>query len=161
MPGDDQARFVAVDEDLAVATPPWQDGAPPEPAEGRQAEVVVAADARGMVAALAYCPDPGGVLVTELELRLAGDGPPVRRGIPRVTPATPCPAPLPIALLRRSAPRWFAALGVGGARVIRADDLAGGSDQLATQLERLKDVTAGSTALAASVLRRQTAVARV
>ncbi len=162
MPGDDQARFVAVDDELAVAIPSWQEeGAPPLPAPGRQAEVIVAADARGMVAAMAYCPDPDGVVVPELELRLARDGSPVRRGVPRITPASPCPAPLPIALLRRDAPRWFAALGVGGAPAICADDLAGTPDLLGPQLERVKDSAGGSMAVAASVMRRQTAVTRV
>jgi len=160
MPGDEQAPFATVVDDLALATPPWQaEGSKPEAAP-RTAEVIVAADSRGMVAALAYCPDPDGVPIPDLELRLAGDAAPVRRGVPRITPGTPRPTSLPIALLRRDAPRWFAAVGIRGASSIEAASLAGAGDPLTDHLERLKQAADGNLAVVASVGRRKTSLTR-
>ncbi len=162
MPGDGQTSFQALDEELEIGCLPWQTAEDDdEPINPRQAEVIVAADARGLVAALAYCPDPQGVMVEQLGLRLAGDAQPIRRGVPRVTPGTARSAPLPIAVLRRSAERWFAAVGIQGRGVIKGQHLAQGPTVLTAQLERLRDGAMGNQALAASVQRRQTELTRV
>jgi gamma-glutamyltranspeptidase/glutathione hydrolase len=66
----------------------------------RRAEVVVAADAYGVVAALACAPSEE-VPLPDVELAVGADAVPVRRGVQRVAPGTPLPSPAPIALLLR------------------------------------------------------------
>lgn len=149
-PGDDPAVFQAHGA-LAIAAPWW-----PSPPAGRRAQVVVAADLHGGVAALAYVPDDEGVLVPELEVRLPRDAEPVRRSVPRVSPGTPCPATAPIALMRRSAEAWFAALGIAGGPL----DLSG-ADPDAPLASLLGALSPSRPALAVSTQRRKTLATRV
>lgn len=105
-PADEAATFQPFQGETELTAMPWS-----PPASGRPARIVVAADVSGIVAALAYVPDPDGVDVPELGLKLTRDGEPIRRGVPRVTPGEIRPAALPIGVLRR-ADGWHAALGV-------------------------------------------------
>jgi gamma-glutamyltranspeptidase/glutathione hydrolase len=73
----------------------------PRPGNPSDAEVVLACDGRGVVAALSYGCGTDGVLIPELEIELGRNGVPVRRGVTRTPPGTPLPAPSPIALLTR------------------------------------------------------------
>ncbi|AKT39834.1 hypothetical protein [Chondromyces crocatus] len=82
----------------------------PAGAEARPAEIIVACDGRGMLAALAYAPARLGVIVAELEIELGHDAVPVRRGVPRTTPGTVLPMATPIAVLQRG--RFAAAVGL-------------------------------------------------
>jgi len=141
---------------VTVATPPWAE--PPEQDGGRRSEVVVAADPRGVVAALAFSPDDGGVPVPELELRLARDAEPVRRAVSRVTPGTAMPAALPIAIAHGLTDNWFAAIGVcGGAQldIAALGKLADRQGDGGMQLTAMLDALAGAkgVAHAASVQR--------
>jgi gamma-glutamyltranspeptidase/glutathione hydrolase len=115
MPGETEALAGNVDGVEALRAP-WPAGA-----EARPAEVIVACDGRGVIAALAYTPAAEGVAVPELELTLARDAVPVRRGIPRLAPGTPLPAATPIAILRTAAQE--VAIGMPGAAVMDADAL--------------------------------------
>jgi hypothetical protein len=74
---------------------PWESPALP----GRRQEVILAADARGVLGALSYAPDDQGVEVPDLDLCVPRDAAVVRRGVPRVRPgeALPCLAPVAIA----------------------------------------------------------------
>lgn len=131
-PGDEAGRFLPFAGDTELAVTPW----PPPPAAASRSDrganrdapgwsyprraprVVVAADLSGLVAGLGYVPDPDGVAVPELGVTLARDGEPVRRGVPRVTPGTPCAANLPVGVMRRRRDGWHAAVGITGARTL-------------------------------------------
>jgi gamma-glutamyltranspeptidase/glutathione hydrolase len=146
-PADEPATFVKTPGG-ELLLPPW-----PAPAEARRAHAVVAADPRGGVAALAFAPDEHGVEVPELELLLPGDAEPVRRGVPRVSPGTVRPAALPIAILRRPAEGWYAAVGAA-----LASGLEPGTDvSLAGWLD---DLARGGCAVGVSVQRRRTQLHR-
>ncbi|MEZ4440914.1 MAG: hypothetical protein R3B72_17585 [Polyangiaceae bacterium] len=112
-PGDDDASFLSLGGVEIAAVGFSGDDRPL-----RRAEVVVAADGQGRVAAVCYAPDDDGVAIPELEITLARDGVPIRRGVPRVTPGTLAPMPSPIALARRPSEGWFAALGVAGGQTL-------------------------------------------
>jgi gamma-glutamyltranspeptidase/glutathione hydrolase len=128
-------------------------------AASRRAEVVVAADPHGVVAALAFAPDDDGVLVPELGVRLARDGAPVCRGISRVTPRTVLPAPAPIALLA-GPDGWHAAVALAGAGAIPADASADPLS-LPALLAELLAKSGASAAMAASVQRQQPRITRL
>jgi hypothetical protein len=98
---------------------PW----PAPEAPHRVAEVIAAADARGVLGVLAYCPDDDGVAVPDLGVVLPRDAMVVRRGIPRVTPGEPIPCPAPI-LLAMSDKKVIMALGVRAGLPLRAADLS-------------------------------------
>jgi gamma-glutamyltranspeptidase/glutathione hydrolase len=155
LPGDEPARFKD-ERGLGVALPPWQ------VASGRPAHVVVAADASGLCAVLAFSPDEDGIEVPELELSMPRDAKPVRRGVPRTAPGTALAAALPIALLRRRKDGWFAAVGVRGTEPLRAEPLhaaaVDGDDSLAARLDAWR---AGGIALAAATERRRVQLTRV
>jgi gamma-glutamyltranspeptidase/glutathione hydrolase len=121
----------------------------------------VAADVHGTVAALAWSPDPEGVLVPELEVRLPRDAAPVMRGVPRVNPGTPRPAALPLVVLTRPGDGWYAALGIGGRPDVESSELELETGGLAPLLERLADVQRGSFAVAATVARSKVQTLRV
>jgi gamma-glutamyltranspeptidase/glutathione hydrolase len=105
--------------DRSALVMPW----PAPEAPHRPVEVIVAADARGVLGVLGYAPDDEGVQVPELGLALTRDAVVVRRGIPRVSPGEvlPAPAPLAIALSGKLA---FMALGVRSSTPLSAADLA-------------------------------------
>src|SRR4029079_13247635 len=65
-------------------------------------EAILACDGRGSIAALAYAPARGGIAIPELEIEVRRDAIPVRRGVTRVAPGTPVPAPAPVAILSRT-----------------------------------------------------------
>ena len=172
MPSDAPAELVAVAPDLGLALPlppeaprPGRRAAttatPDRSASARPTHYVVAADSRGVVVALSWTPDPYGLLVPELEVRLARDAVPVRRGVVRVTPGTPCSAPAPIAVLGRPAAGWFAALALEQAGPLEAQAFAAAPASLRELLEQLLVRSRGRSAVAASVQRRRTALTRV
>lgn len=103
---------------IEAGDPPAIEGAPIEAA----AEVVVAADAWGLVAALSW-QRGAGVPVPELEIELPAVAIPVRRGVPRVAPGTPLPAPTPIAVLAHAG-AFHAALGRPGRASLGVAELA-------------------------------------
>jgi hypothetical protein len=88
----------------------------------RPAEVIVACDVWGAVAALAYTRAGEGVAVPELELILGRDAIPVRRGVPRVAPGTLLPAAAPIAIVQRGG--TSAAVGLSRRQAIEVGGLA-------------------------------------
>lgn len=159
-PGDDALSFVKLGGGLELASP-----FAVEDAATRRSEVIVAADGPGKVAALVFSPDDDGVAVPELGVTLARDAEPVRRGVPRVTPTTARPMAGPVAIARRPADGWFGALGVAGAKGAGAKGLSvevatvlAGAGILSEQLDALRVSCGGSSAIAATTQRRQTAV---
>lgn len=161
-PGDAALTFLRVGTDGLELAPFAAAEANGEVAR-RRTEILVAADGRGKVAALAFCPDDDGVEVPELGVTLARDAEPIRRGVPRVTPGTVRAMAVPIAIARRPAEGWFAALGVAGAAgvEIEAASPLATAGALAGQLEALRVACGGTTAMAATTQRQQTAVLRV
>ena len=121
-PTETEARATVLDEGTATAltiyTPPF-----PPPGDG-DAEVVVACDGRGVIAALAYSPALDGVEVPALEVTLGLHGVPVRRGVPRVTPGTVLPAPAPIAIAGQSG-GFSLAVGASGRTRLEPASVAG------------------------------------
>jgi gamma-glutamyltranspeptidase/glutathione hydrolase len=131
LPAETEALAIEVGAATVALRPPWPVGV-----DARPAEVIVACDGRGLLAALAYAPSDEGVAVPELELTLCLDAIPVRRGIPRVIPGTPLPAAAPIAILRRG--RFAAVVGLPGQIAIDqeiVEALAGGVAMEATLRE--------------------------
>jgi hypothetical protein len=112
-------REVSLAGDRSALVMPWPAGQTPH----RPVELIVAADARGVLGVLGYAPDDDGVPVPELGLALTRDAVVVRRGVPRVAPGEvlPAPAPLVIALAGKLA---FMALGVRSSTPLSAADLA-------------------------------------
>lgn len=168
LPADERAVSLTLADGTTAALPAFQaTAAETRPGDGarrgdlRSAEVLVAADVHGSVASLAWSPDPEGVLVPELEVRLPRDAAPVMRGVPRVTPGTVRPAALPLAVLTRPADSWYAALGIGGRPDLASDELALEVGGLGSLLERLADVQRGSLALTATVARGKVQTLRV
>lgn len=82
------------------AIAPWAlDEAPTAPAEDLGVgHAVCAVDVQGLAAALSYRRVMNGVAVDELEIEAPKMAVPVRRGVPRVAPGEPLPAPAPIAI---------------------------------------------------------------
>jgi hypothetical protein len=99
-PAEEEAVSTALEAGATVLTPPF---APPDTHDAHDggAEAIVACDGRGVLAALAYVPARSGIAIPELELTIGREAVPVRRGVTRVSPGTPLPAPAPIALLHR------------------------------------------------------------
>lgn len=99
LPDDLPAKSTPMNTEAAVLGLPWN--AP----LGRYApaEVILASDGRGLVAALAYVPTrvEDGLLVPELGLVLGMHAHPVRRGVPRTKPGTALDMSAPIALATR------------------------------------------------------------
>ena len=125
-PGETEATAVAASDGLTVYTPPF---ARPDRADtgaaggGSEAEIVVACDGRGVLAALAYTPAREGIPVPALEVTLGRDAVPVRRGVTRVAPGTVLPAPAPVAIATGRG-GFAAAVGLPGRARLDADDVA-------------------------------------
>jgi hypothetical protein len=117
-PAEVDARAVVLDDGSTVLGVPWETGDALRSSEG-----IVACDGRGIVAALAYAPAREGIAVDDLELVAGMDAVPVQRGVARVAPGTPLPAPAPIAVVARGGGFW-AALAL-------PDQLAANPDHLA------------------------------
>jgi hypothetical protein len=113
------AREVQLGRDRGAWVAPWPAPAAPH----RPVEVIVAADARGVLGALGYAPDDEGLAVPELGIALTRDAVVVRRGIPRVSPGEILPAPAPIAI-GMAAKVAFMALGVRSRTPLSTADLS-------------------------------------
>lgn len=85
---------------------------------------VCAVDARGVFVALAYRRVVDGITVEELELEAPANAIPVRRGVPRVGPGKPLPAPAPVALRVDASGAPIEALAVPRARILTAAEVA-------------------------------------
>ncbi len=158
LPSDGPPRIVALGDGIEAGLPPWS-----EPSDGltevsAQSHVIVCADRHGVVGALAFVHDDGGVELPSFQLSLPRGGEPVRRGIPRVKPGQPRSAPMALALVRRPADGWYASLGVSARGPIAPEEMA--SSTLREQLTALCGAPP-SVALAASVQRRKTQLTRV
>ncbi|MBN2197119.1 MAG: hypothetical protein JW751_30215 [Polyangiaceae bacterium] len=82
---------------------------------------VLAVDVRGVFAALAYRRITDGVVIEELELEAPRIAVPVRRGVVRVRPGTPLPAPAPIAFRCDADGRLVEAMAAPGAPKVDLD----------------------------------------
>jgi len=156
LPTDEPPLIVSLPDSLEVGLAPWAPFAGNATFEGARSQVIVCADSRGVVGGLAFIDDSEGIELPGLELRLPRGGEPVRRGVTRVKPGQPRPAPLALALMRRQADSWFASVAVGGRGPIATDELSPGT--LSEQLSQL--CQPGGVALAASVQRRRTQLTR-
>ena len=89
----------------------------------RDAEIVVACDGRGVIAALAYAPARGGVPVPDLEVVVGRDAIPVRRGVTRLAPGTVLSMAAPIGIVMQSH-GFAAAIGLPGRAALEVGGLA-------------------------------------
>ncbi|MBK9264025.1 MAG: hypothetical protein IPM54_30010 [Polyangiaceae bacterium] len=121
LPDDVPATSMPMGADYAVLGLPW-DGP-----LGRfaPADVILASDGRGLVAALAYVPArrEDGLPVPELGLVLGMHAHPVRRGIPRTKPGTALDMSAPIAIATRAGAA--AAIALLGKSSVDASTLSG------------------------------------
>jgi gamma-glutamyltranspeptidase/glutathione hydrolase len=105
---------------------PWSmeaAGTPPGDGSLGTGHAVCAVDVRGMFAALTYRRVMNGVGVEELELEAPPIAVPVLRGVTRVAPGAPIPAPAPIAMrVEGGVPVEIAAAPAAG--VLNADTLS-------------------------------------
>ena len=107
----DETRVFAPEHGWGVLRPGLEtDAAERADPHPRAVQMIVAGDRAGRVVALCFRPDPEGLWVSEIGARLARDGVPVRRGVPRTTPRTATPCPAPIVLLSRQ-DGWYGAIG--------------------------------------------------
>ena len=159
-PSDDAGRFNPLPGvDVELALPPWPAPEQTDSSE-RRVDVLLAADGRGLVAALAFAFDRGGPAIPEHELRLSRFAEPVRRSVPRVAPGTPCAAEAPIAILRHPSAGWYAALGVADRASLDPATLQADDDSLPAQLARLA-AAGGRGGCAVSFQRGRTKLTRV
>jgi gamma-glutamyltranspeptidase/glutathione hydrolase len=144
-PENANARTSSIGDQVTVVGVPWD-----APSGALEAEVLVACDGRGGVAALAYSPAREGIAVDALELVVNREAAPVRRGVPRVAPGTPLAAPGPVAILSRSGGFWVA-VGFPGRGSIDPEALLDLSSGLAveTALTDLRHRTGSRAAFAA------------
>jgi gamma-glutamyltranspeptidase/glutathione hydrolase len=144
LPADEPARILertaATGESVLVAIETWAES--DAGASHSDAEVVVAVDARGMMAALAFVP-AGGLVVAEIESALPAVAIPVLRGKTRLQPGIALPIPRFCALanagsalrvaVATTAPRGIDAELLADAAALRPVDT--GIDHLAAQVE--------------------------
>jgi gamma-glutamyltranspeptidase/glutathione hydrolase len=97
--------------------------APPFATTNGDAEGIVACDARGVIAALAYAPSRDGIQVPDLEVTLGRLAVPVRRGVTRIAPGAPLPAPAPIAIARQTGGGFSLAVALAGLPRVEPGDL--------------------------------------
>jgi gamma-glutamyltranspeptidase/glutathione hydrolase len=146
-PAEAEATTHALGEGLSAFAPPF----PPGDEERGDAEVIVACDGRGGLAALSYVPARGGIALPEIELAVGRDAVPVRRGVTRLAPGTLLSAAAPIAVLMQGA-GFAAAVGLPGRPLIEAESLralAGGM-ALEAALAELRERTGSRAAVAAA-----------
>jgi gamma-glutamyltranspeptidase/glutathione hydrolase len=144
-PAEMEATALVVGGGLTVYTPPFT---PADEALG-DAEVVVTCDQRGVLAAIAYVPARGGVVLSDLEIEVGRDAVPVRRGVTRLPPGTPLPMAAPLAIAVQNA-GFAAAVGLPGRPAIdaaAAGELARGA-ALETALAELRERLGGRAAVA-------------
>jgi hypothetical protein len=86
---------------LNLSEPPWaQEWEDDDAQELGIGCAVCAVDVRGVFAVLSYRRVVDGLVIDELDLEAPLLAVPVRRGVKRVAPAAPLPAPAPIAIVR-------------------------------------------------------------
>jgi gamma-glutamyltranspeptidase/glutathione hydrolase len=85
---------------LTLSEPPWALEWEGDAQELGIGCAVCAVDVRGVFAALSYRRVVDGLVIDELDLEAPLIAVPVRRGVKRVAPAAPLPAPAPIAIVR-------------------------------------------------------------
>lgn len=112
-PVEADATAASLGDGVTAFTSPF--GAPEEPRD--DAEVIVACDGRGGIAALAYIPARDGVPVPDLGITLGRDAVPVMRGVPRVSPGTVLPAAAPVGIVVKSG-GFSVAVGLPGQRAL-------------------------------------------
>jgi hypothetical protein len=108
-----------------LAEPPWsrESTSSEDPSRLGIGCAVCAIDVRGVLAALCYRRTDGGLAVEELELEAPFCAVPVLRGVSRIAPGMPLPAPAPIALWRDRADDPFTEVLVGPAALSLVGDL--------------------------------------
>ncbi|MFT3771328.1 MAG: hypothetical protein QM820_38420 [Minicystis sp.] len=144
-PAEMDAASASIAEGMTAYTSPFS-----STEEGRgDAEVVVAVDARGVIAALAYMPARDGVVLPDLGITVGRDAVPVRRGVTRVAPGTVLPMPVPVGIAVQSG-SFAAAVGFPGRTTLEAAALAelvkGGA--VAAALAELRERLGGHSAIA-------------
>ena len=154
-PDDSAVAYVPVASDLEAALVPQLPAAQLAAAGRYGVRIVVAADARGMVAGLAFAPDRDGVALDELGISAPRAAAPVKRGVRRVAPGTPCSAPAPLAILRRGG--WHAVVGVVTERPLEAANLAALAEATTGGLEAVRTLTCARAVLLASSARGKSA----
>lgn len=142
-PAEAEALTTPLGESTSVFTPPWP---PPLEQDAGFAEAIVACDGRGLIASLAYLPARGGIAISPLELEIRRDAVPVRRGVTRIPPGTPLPAPAPMAILHRKG-GFAAAVALPGRTSIdptRLEALASGAPAASALAELCDDQGQGA-----------------
>jgi hypothetical protein len=165
LPEDLPGTAVPLGPGFNMAVAPWSIAATEAPLDSPSANgmgrVIVAADGRGLVAAIAFAPVPGGLTVPHPELVWPRAAAPVLRGVSRMTPGTARPAPAPIGVLERKDQGWFAAAGWLGVSSWRTEPGAGSIDTLQQWLEYAVANAPSGVGLAVSSQRGRTAVTRI
>jgi hypothetical protein len=98
---------------------PWAEEGAAQPASGDEwgtGHAVCAIDVRGLFAALSYRRVMNGVLVEDLEVEAPPIAVPVLRGVTRVSPGSPIPAPVPLAIRLDDAGAPIEIMAAPGAR---------------------------------------------
>lgn len=107
-PAEGDAASTPIGEGRTAFTSPFPAGT-----DDRTAEIIVACDARGGLAALTYTPANDGIPLPDLELTVGRDAVPVRRGVTRLAPGTVLPMPAPIGIAVQTG-AFAAAVGLPG-----------------------------------------------
>lgn len=107
------ASATTLDDGSVALAPPWSGRG-----EGGRSRVLLAADRRGVLAALAYTPSDRRIPIEAIDLEASLGASPVLRGVQREAPGTVIATAAPIAALRSGARMTM--LGLGGA--LRVDE---------------------------------------
>lgn len=144
-PGEAEAAGASLSGGIMAYTPPF----PPADEDRGEAEVIVACDSRGVVAALSYVPARRGITIPELDIAVGREAIPVRRGVTRVAPGTPLLAPAPLLALTKPG-GFIAAVGLPGRPFIEPASAVGLADgtSIDTAIGELRDRAGGRSAIA-------------
>ncbi len=93
----------AARDDGAGWSAPWAEEAVERSVALGEGRAVCAVDVRGLFVAVAYRRLGDGLRLRDFEVDLPKLAVPVRRGVPRVAPGSPLPAPAPLAIRRNAA----------------------------------------------------------
>jgi gamma-glutamyltranspeptidase/glutathione hydrolase len=144
-PAEADATASPLDDAASALAPPW---APADDA-ATSTRVVLAGDARGLLAAIAFTPPADPFPVAGAEVALARGAVPVLRGVTRVAPGTPLEAPAPIAAVTREGSRLVLVALPGRARIdARALRPLATDAPAPIALAELRGATGADTALA-------------
>jgi gamma-glutamyltranspeptidase/glutathione hydrolase len=144
-PAEADAVASPLDDAASALTLPW---APADDA-ATSTRVVLAGDARGLLAALAFTPPVEPFPVTGAEIALGREAVPVLRGVTRVAPGTPLDAPAPIAAVARDGSKLVLVALPARARIEpRALRPLGTDVPAPIALAELRGATGADTALA-------------